>query len=180
VSGVPFGLFYNSYDLSSKAFCLAWFLATSWYLTTNITRSKIRNYFRIQTSFDKATHIQIEKERKVIQMMSQDGDSSSTQALKKLENVTRQLLGFDVLVKTVPVLENNQHRYFEFQSTRYNFDLMTHSFKPAIIDISLNPSDLLKMDRGLGSQTAQSRLETLGPNFIQVKVPSFLKAFWQE
>lgn len=113
-------------------------------------------------------------------MMNQNGDSNSIQKLKKLENITRQLLGFDMLVKTVPVLKNEQHRYFEFQSTRYNYDLTTNTFKPAIIDISMNPSDLLKMNAGLDNQTAQSRLETLGPNFIQVKVPTFIKAFWQE
>lgn len=174
MSTTSLGLFYNSYDLSSKAFCLAWFLATSWYLTINMTRSKIRNYFRIQTNFENANHIQIQKQRKVIQMMSND----NTHPLKKIENTMRQLFGFDVLVKTVPVMKNNQHRYFEFQSTRYNFNHV--KFLPAVIDISLNPKDLLNMDAGLDDITAQSRLETLGPNFIEVKVPGFFKAFWQE
>lgn len=174
MSSTSLGLFYNSYDLSSKAFCLAWFFATSWYLTLNIIRSKIRNYFRIQTNFESADHIQIEKPRKVIQMMS-NGD---THPLKKLENLLRDLFGFDKLVMTVPVMKNNQRRYFEFQSTRYNFE--HNKFLPAVINISLNPEDLLKMNAGLDNISAQSRLETLGPNFIEVKVPGFFKAFWQE
>lgn len=174
MSPTSLGLFYNSYDLSSKAFCLAWFFATSWYLILNMTRSKIRNYFRVRTTFETADHVQIEKQRKVIQMMS----SNNTHPLKKLENFLRESFGFDVLVMTVPVMKNNQHRYFEFQSTRYNFKQTR--FQPAVIDISLNPKDLLKMNAGLNDITAQSRLETLGPNFIEVKVPGFLKAFWQE
>lgn len=172
MSPTSLGLFYNSYDLSSKAFCLAWILATSWYLILNMTRSKIRNYFRIRTTFETAHYIQIEKSRKIIQMTSND------HPLKKLENFIRSCFGFDVLVMTVPVMKNKHHCYFEFQSTRYN--LIQSKFLPAVIHISLDPKDLLNMHQGLTDTVAQSRLETLGPNFIEVKVPSFLKAFWQE
>ncbi|GAA5816760.1 hypothetical protein MFLAVUS_010292 [Mucor flavus] len=171
------GLFYNSYDLSSKAFCLAWFLATSWYLTINITRTKIRNHFRIRTSFKKSNYIQITKPRKVIQMLN--NDQSDSNSLKKLEATIRKAWGFDVLVKTVPVVKNSKsHRYFEFQSTRYN--LKQNVFQPATVEMSMKPNDLLNSSHGLDSRTAASRLETLGPNFIEVKVPSFLKAFWEE
>ncbi|KAI8641895.1 hypothetical protein BD408DRAFT_345182 [Parasitella parasitica] len=36
------------------------------------------------------------------------------------------------------------------------------------------------MSQGLDSNTAQVRLQSLGPNFIQVKVPSFVHALWEE
>ncbi len=175
VPGTPFGLFFNSYDLSSKVFCLVWFFSTSWYLTINLARTKIQNHFRILTSFDKADHIQIEKERKVMHMMNAN---EGPHRLKVIENVTRHLLGFDKLVKTVPVMENKQHRYFEFQSTRYT--LSGHQFKPAQVDMSTDKNVLVAMEHGLDSDTARKRLETLGPNFIQVIVPSFFKAFWEE
>ena len=176
MNGTEFGMFYNSYDLSSKAFCLVWFLSTSWYLIINITRAKLRNYFRIQTTFNKAQYVQIEKNRNVIQVMESEGKHR----FKVVEDLTRHLLGFDMLVKTVAVMENNQHRYFEFQSTRYSLDPSTNAFKPAFINISMDRKDLLGMEAGLDDETAQNRLETLGPNFIQVRVPNFIKAFWQE
>lgn len=99
-------------------------------------------------------------------------------ALKYVEDMTRHLLGFDKLVKTVAVKENHQHRYFEFQSTRYTLD--DHLFRPAVVEMSMDRKVLLEMENGLDDETAQKRLETLGPNFIQVKVPKFLQAFWEE
>lgn len=141
-----------------------------------MTRSKIRNHFRIRTSFQKADYIQITKPRKVIEMLSSDQNDSP---FRRIETYLRKACGFDVLVKTVPVMKNSQKDpYFEFQSTRYNFDQTR--FQPANIEMSMNAKDLINASGGLDNRTARLRLETLGPNFIEVKVPSFLKAFWEE
>jgi cation-transporting ATPase 13A3/4/5 len=182
VKDTPFGLFYNSYDLSSKAFCVAWFLSTSWYLFINISRTKIKNYFRIETTFAKADFIQIRKPRRVIQMKSESVDSIIMPTLLKFENMTRQLLGFDTLTTTVPVIKSDEKSYFEFQSTRYHFDEIKQVFEPVDIKnfFSMKPQDLIKMNQGLDSKTSQIRLQLLGPNFIEVKVPSFLQALWEE
>ncbi|KAI8973640.1 hypothetical protein BDF20DRAFT_907125 [Mycotypha africana] len=44
----------------------------------------------------------------------------------------------------------------------------------------MHPDHLLEMKNGLDSQTAAARLEALGPNFIEVTVPTFLHALWEE
>ncbi|CEG75750.1 hypothetical protein RMATCC62417_10742 [Rhizopus microsporus] len=182
VNGVPYGLFYDSYELSSKAFCLAWFLATSWYLAINVMRTKIRNHFRIQTSLDQCHHVEIQRPRKVIKMLSDENESRGIQQrLANLEFLLREILGFDTLTKTVSVQRDSQgNKYFEFQSTRYTFNTHLNQFTPAVVQISLNPVDLLGMAAGLDSETAKQRLELIGPNFIKVQVPSFLEACWQE
>lgn len=108
-----------------------------------------------------------------------NNDQNDDNPLKKLEAAIRKAWGFDILVKTVPVVKNSKsRRYFEFQSTRYN--LKQNVFQPATVEMSMKPNDLLNSAHGLDNITAASRLETLGPNFIEVKVPSFLKAFWEE
>lgn len=182
VKDTPFGLFYNSYDLSSKAFCVAWFLSTSWYLFINISRTKIKNYFRIETTFAKADFIQIRKPRRVIQMKSESANSIIMPALLKFENMARQLFGFDTLTTTVPVIKSDGQRYFEFQSTRYHFDEIKQVFEPVDIKkfFSMKPQDLINMNQGLDSDTTQVRLQALGSNFIEVKVPSFFQALWEE
>ncbi|GAN01913.1 P-type ATPase (P-ATPase) Superfamily [Mucor ambiguus] len=183
VKDTPFGLFYNSYDLSSKAFCVAWFLSTSWYLIINIARTKIRNYFRIETTFANADFIQIRKPRHVIQMKSESEHSVIMPALSKFENTTRQLLGFDTLTTTVPIVKlDDQQRYFEFQSTRYHYEATTQTFEPVDIKkfFSMKSQDLITMKQGLDDATTQTRLQALGSNFIEVKVPSFLQALWEE
>ncbi|CEP13878.1 hypothetical protein [Parasitella parasitica] len=182
VQDTPFGLFYNSYDLSSKAFCVAWMLSTSWYLFVNIFRTKIKNHFRIETGFAQADFVQINKPRRVVQMKSQGTDGIIMPALSKCENMTRQLLGFDTLTTTVPVVKSDDQHYFEFQSTRYHYDIRQQKFQPVDVEklFSMKPHDLVKMDQGLDSSTAQARLQSLGPNFIQVRVPSFAQALWEE
>ncbi|RCI04952.1 hypothetical protein CU098_012269, partial [Rhizopus stolonifer] len=180
---VPFGLFYNSYDLSSKAFCLAWFLATSWYLFINVARSKIQNYFRIAVPFEQADYIEIKKPRRVIQMKHEASEQHGLMHfLAFLETGTRQLLGFDTLTMTVPIIRCSNEKYFEFQSTRYHFDLARQSFQPVNVNafFSWHPQDLVQMDQGLEETVATSRLDIVGPNFIAVNVPSFPKALWQE
>ncbi|OBZ88831.1 putative cation-transporting ATPase 13A3 [Choanephora cucurbitarum] len=183
VQQTPFGLFYNSYDLSSKAFCLAWFLATSWYLFINIARTKIRNHFRIAVPFSQANYIRIKKPRKVIQMKNESYQQQGlTSLLGHFEDVVRQWLGFDALVVTVPVLYLQDTKYFEFQSTRYYFDGATQQFQPVNINtfFSWHPQALLEMHQGLDESIASARVNILGPNFIDVNVPSFFKALWEE
>ncbi|KAF1798356.1 hypothetical protein FB192DRAFT_1475312 [Mucor lusitanicus] len=54
-------------------------------------------------------------------------------ALLKFEDMTRHILGFDTLTTTVPVVKldnQQQQRYFEFQSTRYHYEATTQTFEP--------------------------------------------------
>ncbi|KAI8379410.1 uncharacterized protein BYT42DRAFT_568700 [Radiomyces spectabilis] len=183
VNGIPYGLFYDSYDLSSKAFCLIWFLSTAWYLVLNLLRSKLRNFFRIRHSLDVATVVQIEKPRQVLHMLNAGGSDASPalQRLQSIESAIRRHLKFDMFIVTSPVHRTTlKHRYFEFQSTRYMFNTRLCTFEPSSIDLGTDPAHLLKMQAGLSMETANERMEMLGPNFIAVQVPHFVQALWEE
>ncbi|KAI8089682.1 uncharacterized protein BX664DRAFT_333638 [Halteromyces radiatus] len=185
LENTPYILTYNSYDLSSKALCLFWFLSTSWYLILNLCRDKVINFFRLRQSLDKATYIQVETPRQVIQMLQKGNTNNDTpfsilSKLQSLEIRLRTTLGFDVFVDTLKIntsVENNR-RYFEFQSTRYIYHEGT--FLPASIQLGSNVTELLSMAHGLSTKEALKRLEVIGPNFIAVNVPSFIGALWQE
>lgn len=167
---MPYGLFYESYDLSSKAFCVAWFLSTSWYLVINVMRARLRNFLRIRQPVAHASYMQIEQPRHVHAVLSKD----ETRRMEHVENRIRAWFGLDHTVATVPVQTTpDGTRFVEYRCTRYVYD--GHAFE------RYTPQDEKKtMDEGLTTEEAARRLALLGPNLIQVHVPHFWHAFWQE
>ncbi|KAI9032500.1 hypothetical protein CLU79DRAFT_714825 [Phycomyces nitens] len=183
VTGAPFGLTYASYDLSSKAFCLLWFLSTSWYLTINVVRSRIRNFFRLRHHIKTAPFIQIEQSRKSLDMFTLESMplNSILARVQKLDALIKSSFGLNYRVSTVPVLWTAMnYPFFEFQSMRYIWNDMLASFEPATIPLPTNPPTLLAMALGLSEEEASRRLEIVGQNFIAVAIPSFVEALWQE
>lgn len=172
---------YDSYPLSSKAFCVLWFLSTAWYLILNLFRDKLVNFFRLRHSLETAHYIQIETPRNVLQMLQENSneDRSAVSYIQALETQLRSLLGFNVFVTTVKVQTSlDGRRFFEFQSTRYTYQNGT--FQPATLHLGTDVAQLLAMAHGLSSKDALERLEWIGPNFIAVHVPRFAEALWQE
>ncbi|KAG0192904.1 hypothetical protein DFQ28_007247 [Apophysomyces sp. BC1034] len=183
VNGVAFSLTYESYNLSSKAFCVLWFLATSWYLAINLVRTKLRNFFRLRQTLEHAQYVQIEKERQVLQMLVDDSHETSgiLNHVQRAEIYIRKMLGLDVLISTVPVRKTSAgHRYIEFESTRYMYSTHTDTFEPSAVCLGVDATVLLGMSSGLTTTEAERRQEILGPNFIAVHVPNFIIALWQE
>ncbi|CAO3610518.1 unnamed protein product [Cunninghamella echinulata] len=195
IDNTPYLLTYQTYDLSSKAFCVLWFLSTSWYLGLNLVRDKVFNFFRLRTTLENAQYIQIESPRTVIQMLQEKNNTVTNtntavthtsilyniiKQLQIFEKKIRSLLGFDVFVSTVQVntFSTDQRRYFEYQSKRYVFK--DGNFYPISIQLGNNIAQLLSYGDGLTSKVAEDRLELIGPNFIAVHVPNFLHALWQE
>ncbi|KAF7724794.1 hypothetical protein EC973_000751 [Apophysomyces ossiformis] len=183
VKGTAFILTYGSYDLSSKAFCVLWFLATSWYLALNLIRSKLRNFFRVRQTLDYAQYVQIEKQRRVHKLLVDDDLQASgiLRHVQEIEAWIRKTLGMDVLISTVPVETTSAgQRYIEFESTRYTYSSEAGTFEPSVIVLGTDVAALLRMKEGLTTVEANQRREILGPNFIAVHVPNFVVALWQE
>lgn len=171
---------YDSYPLSSKAFCVLWFLSTAWYLILNLFRAKLINFFRLRHCLESAHYIQIETPRKVLQMLQEgNNEGGLVSYIQALETQLRATLGFNVFVATVKIQTSlDGRRFFEFQSTRYTYQNGT--FQPATLSLGTDVAQLLAMAHGLSSKEALDRLEWIGPNFIAVHVPHFAEALWQE
>lgn len=179
VTGNFYGVFLDSYPLSSKVFCGTWFFATSWLLAINLTKSRIRNFYRIRVLPEYAQVVQIEKKREVVVLL--DDHSPFLARIRHVEDTIREALGFDYIVSTSPILLSSQgYRYFEFQCARYVYNQETHRFEPFKYNLGTEHQSLLKQQHGLTSEEASNRLEMIGPNFVLVKVPNFAWAMWQE
>ncbi|KAJ2627719.1 hypothetical protein IW137_005576, partial [Coemansia sp. RSA 1287] len=70
--------------------------------------------------------------------------------------------------------------YFTYQCTRYVFDEQTQQYAPYEFDLGTSHRRLIQQADGLSGAEVAYRLELVGPNFIEVKVPSIPAAFVRE
>ena len=90
---------------------------------------------------------------------------------------------FDERITTVSLLYtdvSNPILYFTYERTRYLAHTASCSFEPFHVNFDLETKALHNQAIGLTSRDSEFRLEMCGRNFIQVEVPSFLKALSQE
>lgn len=137
-------------------------------------RSRLRNFFRIRQPLDKAQYIQVERLRRVQLLDTTYSRSVILDHVLRAEARLRRMLGLDYIVVTLPVKKSDTNRrYFEYHSARYIYQTETNTFEQLPISVSLS-------SQGLSTQEAQERMDLVGPNVIDVHVPSFLKAMWEE
>ncbi|KAI8803941.1 hypothetical protein BJ742DRAFT_826606 [Cladochytrium replicatum] len=99
------------------------------------------------------------------------------------EDELRGLLGFKSFISTenVQIIPSNPPtRYIEHQSSRYVLDAESKTFAPFVYDLGKTNGEILQKATGLVQLEAQKRLLFIGQNFIEVNVPPFPLALWNE
>ncbi|OZJ03044.1 hypothetical protein BZG36_03711 [Bifiguratus adelaidae] len=178
VDGVAFGVFLTS-DLSSKIFCAVWHISTVWLICVNFSRSRLRNWFRIETYAHEAAYVQVEKPQESVIFL--DDGSKLLMFLKRWEVKVRHAFKADILVNTCRVHFTGQNRrYFEYQCARYVYNPTISRFEPFAFELGDSHAELLTLREGLSLKQAVYRIELLGPNFVGVNVPSIPIAILQE
>lgn len=108
-------------------------------------------------------------------------ENSIMRLVRWLEKTTKHQLGLDVVVKTARLQETKAGtRYFIYQCTRYLYNPDTQHFSPYVFNLGQQCDELAKQSQGLISDEAFRRQEMIGPNFIEVYVPSFVMALLRE
>ncbi|KAJ1926895.1 hypothetical protein IWQ60_003410 [Tieghemiomyces parasiticus] len=178
--GPPFSLAHQNFDLSAKLFIASWHFMAAWFLGLNVTRARLRNFFRIRTSAERSHVVQVEQE--VAPLILLDDDRSSLlRRIRRLERSLKLFLGWHLHVTTAPLHRTAHGRlYFNYQCTRYVFNPKTHDFEPFEFPLGNTTQDLMALSVGLAAAEAEYRSELLGPNFISVEVPSIPLAFVRE
>jgi hypothetical protein len=101
--------------------------------------------------------------------------------VRYLEQTAKHIVGLDVVVTIVPLkITSRGTKYFIYQCTRYVYHPETELFSPHQIQLGETNAELATLTKGLTTEEARLREELIGPNFIEVYVPSFLFAIFQE
>ncbi|KAJ1984505.1 hypothetical protein H4R33_004357 [Dimargaris cristalligena] len=177
--GEAFALTHQTSALSSQLFIISWYLMVAWFITLNITRHRLRNFFRIQTRPAEGHFIQVEQQLAPLILL--DDNSVILRHIRRIETSIKSLVGWHVHVTTTRI-EKTAHgrRYFTYQCTRYVYDSVHGRFAPFGFQVGTTGAELLKQQSGILQGEADRRIELLGSNFITVVVPSLFNAILQE
>ncbi|KAJ2609345.1 hypothetical protein H4S08_004092 [Coemansia sp. RSA 1365] len=179
-SGVLYSLSYESDFLELATFLILWGIVFIILIALFILKPHLRNYFRVQTMPSVGNFVCVVRPLHEIKMMEE-----STNWLQRHINIfTERLtvaLSRDKERTTCPVEKTSEGRiFFTYQCTRYVFDDHIQQYAPFEFDLGTNHHKLIAQADGLTSEQAAYRLELVGPNFIEVKVPGLFGAFVRE
>ncbi|KAJ2882775.1 hypothetical protein FB639_002316, partial [Coemansia asiatica] len=178
--GVPYSLSLNSSFLELATFLILWAICFVILIALFALKPHLRNYFRIQTLPSQGQFICIERTLHEIKMLIDESTWIQKQ-VNRLTDALVVLLSRDREYTTCPVSRTTQGRqYFTYQCTRYVYDTDMQQYSPFEFDLGTSNRSLLAHGEGLTSEEAAFRLELVGPNFIEVKVPGVFAAFVRE
>lgn len=101
--------------------------------------------------------------------------------VRYLEHTAKHLVGLDVVVTVAPLQKTSTGtKYFIYQCTRYVYHPKTELFSPHQFHLGDTNAELASLTKGLTAEEATAKEELIGPNFIEVYVPNFLIAMFQE
>ncbi|CAO3615556.1 unnamed protein product [Mucor hiemalis] len=165
--------------VQSSTFIGMWYVFFIWFAILTVFRNRLSNFFRIQCIYPQAQYVQVERmEPSIIFLEDEDKIMSF---VRHLEKTAKRIFGLDVVVDTAILQKTgNGTKFFVYQCTRYVYHPETQLFKPHHYELGEKNSDLAVLTNGLTSQEALEREELIGPNFIEVYVPSIPMAILRE
>ncbi|GAN11385.1 P-type ATPase (P-ATPase) Superfamily [Mucor ambiguus] len=168
-----------SSDASSKIFCAVWHIAAAWFATIMLFRSRIQNYFRIESHLHTCPFVQVERQQDETVFLEDDNKWISQ--IREIEQRVTKRFGINIVVETCPVhLTSNGLRYFEYQCMRYVYNSLKRKFEPYKFNLGTTNAQLRSWSGGNSTKEAVYRQELLGSNIIPVYVPSIPWAIVQE
>ena len=101
--------------------------------------------------------------------------------VRRVEGTAKRIVGMDVVVTNAPLKKTSSGtKYFIYQCTRYVYHPETELFSPHQVHLGDTNAELASLTQGLTTEDARHREELIGPNFIEVYVPNFVVAMFQE
>ncbi|KAJ1877768.1 hypothetical protein LPJ57_003776, partial [Coemansia sp. RSA 486] len=178
--GVLYSLSYENSKLGLATFLILWAIYFIVLVILFVLKPHLRNYFRVQTLPAQGQFICVERTLHEIKMLIDESNWIQKQ-VNRLTDALVILLSRDREYTTCPVSRTTQGRhYFTYQCTRYVYDDDMQQYSPFDFELGTSNNELLDRGEGLTSEEAAFRLELIGPNFIEVKVPGVFGAFARE
>ncbi|KAJ1679407.1 hypothetical protein EV182_002115, partial [Spiromyces aspiralis] len=174
--GKEFSLSLGDSNLGKQTFIVIWVATVVWFVVLNVYRNRLSSFLRIQTLPHEGDFVRVQ--RKVEPEIMLEESDLLLNTVRKCEDFMRWFTGWTVQLTNCRLHKTAQGRlYFTYQCTRYIYSEETRQFAPYSFDLGSRNRDLIKQAGGLTEDEAVFRGELVGPNFIEVNVPSIPKAF---
>ncbi|KAJ1726975.1 hypothetical protein LPJ61_004837, partial [Coemansia biformis] len=178
--GVLYSLAYGSSYLELATFLVVWGIFFVLLVALYILKPHLRNYFRVQTLPAKGAFVCVTRPLREVRMLA-DNVNWLQHGINVLTAWLRVALSRDKEFTTCPVERTSKGRaFFTYQCTRYVLDEQALQFAPFEFDLGTCHSALVAQAGGLSAAEAAYRLELVGPNFVEVRVPGLYRAFVRE
>ncbi|KAJ2122022.1 hypothetical protein IW147_003721, partial [Coemansia sp. RSA 720] len=178
--GKDFSLAFESDYLLLATFLILWGISFIICISLFILKPYLRNYFRLLTLPADGEYVCAVRLLNEIKVM-QEKPNKLQHSINMFAERLRTRLGRDKEHTTCPIKKTSEGRiYFTYQCTRYVLDEQTQQYAPYEFDLGTSHRRLIEQADGLSGAEVAYRLELVGPNFIEVKVPSIPVAFARE
>ncbi|KAJ2368031.1 hypothetical protein H4S01_001815, partial [Coemansia sp. RSA 2610] len=178
--GVSYSLAYESDYLLLATFLVMWGIWFVMTISLYILRPHLRNYFRLLTLPAKGEYVRVVRPLREIKV-ADEKPNWLQHHINVFTEWLQSAMRRDKEYTTCPVERTSEGRfYFTYQCTRYVLDEQTQQYAPYEFDLGSGHRGLIDQAGGLSSTEASYRLELVGPNFIEVKVPNIFGAFARE
>ncbi|KAJ2150961.1 hypothetical protein J3F82_003652, partial [Coemansia sp. RSA 637] len=179
-NGKSYSLAYGSDNLELATFLILWGISFIILIVLYVLKPHLRNYFRLLALPSKGKYVCVVRPLHEVKVIEEN-----TNRLQHYINVftgwLQVSLSRDKEYTTCPIEKTSEGRiYFTYQCTRYVLDEQTQQYAPYEFDLGTIHRRLIQQADGLSGAEVAYRLELVGPNFIEVKVPSIPAAFARE
>ncbi|KAJ1831218.1 hypothetical protein LPJ70_006762, partial [Coemansia sp. RSA 2708] len=173
-------LSYYDSTLGTQAFIGMWCFFVFLVVTVTAVRFRLRNFFRIKTLPQNGQFVCVEQKIHKAVMLAGHNNFLVKHVQMAADRI-KHMLGWDWNVTTCPVhLTGSNRKYFTYQCTRFVFSSDDEQFAPFSFDLGSQNNSLVAKAGGLTTEEATLRAELIGPNFIEVQIPSWFGAFVRE
>ncbi|KAJ1774813.1 hypothetical protein LPJ67_006754, partial [Coemansia sp. RSA 1938] len=179
-SGKLYSLAYGSDNLELATFLILWGISFIILIVLYVLKPHLRNYFRLLTLPSKGKYVCVVRPLHEVKVI-EDNTNWLQHYINVFTGWLQVSLSRDKEYTTCPIEKTSEGRiYFTYQCTRYVFDEQTQQYAPYEFDLGTSHRRLIQQADGLSGAEVAYRLELVGPNFIEVKVPSIPAAFARE
>ncbi|KAH7460028.1 putative cation-transporting ATPase 13A5 [Phytophthora ramorum] len=163
---------------NALVFFIVWLFSAGWFASIVLLREQIVNFFRLRVELNKAEYVHLfKRDDTEVLLADRSGVSDLVQRIESVFSNKSKLSGYQ---ETVRVNQAGSLRFLTFQHLRYIYDDSEKRFVPGAVALGETHRDIMRDAGGLSTTEAESRLQTVGANAVDVALPSVGKSLIQE
>ncbi|CAH0519300.1 unnamed protein product [Peronospora belbahrii] len=163
---------------NALVFIIMWVITAIWFVVVVTLQDRIFNFFRLRVPLDQCDFVyMLKRDETEVLLADQSGVSDFVAKVENYFAPKGKLSGYRT---TVPVVKVDGLRLVEFQHLRYIYEETEHRFVPGAVALGRTYDEINREARGLTDAEAKHRINTVGPNSVDVEMPSLLVSMAHE
>ncbi|KAH7488979.1 Polyamine-transporting ATPase 13A2 [Phytophthora ramorum] len=155
---------------NALVFIVVWVITCFWFVVIVAMQDRIFNFFRLRVPLDNCEFVyMLKRDDTEVLLADRSGVSDYVAKVEAFFASKGKLSGYRA---TVPVMQVDGLRIVEFQHLRYVYEESEQRFVPGAVALGRTYEDMQHESSGLSDSEAKHRINTVGPNSVDVEMPS--------